>query len=779
VPIPINLFNDATNNSFSYTIFEGSSTGTAGVFRFSDGVTTGNDNNIIDYCKIKEAGTNLPLRGIVSAGNSTAGKENSSITISNNEIYNMFGAEGVSAGIFLQNGCNTNGSDSWTITGNSIYQTANRTATGELMFRGISISHPNNTNFIIEDNNIGGKAPLCGSTAWSQSGSTNTFVGIYLNIATTGTVSSVKGNTIKNIDLTSASTKENAGIYVVAGSVNIGDLTSGNGNTIGNPISYAFSNTSSLGFTGILLKGGASSVFTAINNTISGITGSNEGPVAGISSIVNGKNTISNNTISTLSSATSSTGVGTLSGVTGIEVSSTVAGHTISQNTLGSLVSTHTSAAVNIVGIYYAGGTTGTNMIDRNLIHSFNSTASGTVHNGIMVASGQSTTFRNNMIRLGITSANPPSNSVTTAAQITGILDASAVATNNYKFYNNSVYIGGTSAPTTQKSYAFRRSTSNTTIDIRNNIFQNSRASAAGSPITHYSISLNSTTNVSFCNYNLYYGGAATNGYYFGRVNTTDYADHTAWLATGFDPVATSYFSDPLYMAPTAAVPNLHIDTLWANISAISLADGNAYPTSILVADDFDGQTRNVTPTYYHEIGADEFCVRMRTTPLDPNPVDNACNVTNPTFTITHEGSRGHVFVWEVSTNGGTSWSTISTGGVYTINATTGSLTISNTAGLIGYKYRCIMNNECSHYTSNVVTINGYINGTGNTITWTSGAGTTDWNTADNWDCRIPIVSDNVIVPSPPIYSPVTPIYPVISTATTGNCYTIDRKSVV
>src|SRR5207249_4620526 len=117
--------------------------------------------------------------------------------------------------------------------------------------------------------------------------------------------------------------------------------------------------------------------------------------------------TISGNTIHDLSSVAINTGTTTSAVVMGIVATSTTAGQTISQNTiyaLSSLPST-LATAVQVNGIYYAGPTTGSNLVARNFIHSLTSTstsstpaATGTL-NGIWNAGGIST-FQNNMIRL-------------------------------------------------------------------------------------------------------------------------------------------------------------------------------------------------------------------------------------------------------------------------------------------------------------------------------------------------------------------------------------------
>jgi hypothetical protein len=58
-----------------------------------------------------------------------------------------------------------------------------------------------------------------------------------------------------------------------------------------------------------------------------------------------------------------------------------------------------------------------------------------------------------------------------------------------------------------------------------------------------------------------------------------------------------------------------------------------------------------------------------------------------PAFRPTATGASA-TYLWEQSTNGGTTWTTVTNAGVFT-GATSATLTISNTTGLNTYKYRC------------------------------------------------------------------------------------------
>lgn len=71
------------------------------------------------------------------------------------------------------------------------------------------------------------------------------------------------------------------------------------------------------------------------------------------------------------------------------------------------------------------------------------------------------------------------------------------------------------------------------------------------------------------------------------------------------------------------------------------------------------------------------------------------CDNSNTSFSITATGSGTLGYQWEVSTNGGSTWSTVFNGGVYS-GATTATLTLTGaTAALNTYQYRCIVTGTC------------------------------------------------------------------------------------
>lgn len=68
-----------------------------------------------------------------------------------------------------------------------------------------------------------------------------------------------------------------------------------------------------------------------------------------------------------------------------------------------------------------------------------------------------------------------------------------------------------------------------------------------------------------------------------------------------------------------------------------------------------------------------------------------ACLGSNATFTIVATGSGTLTYQWQESTNGGSTWTAITNGGIYS-GATTTSLTLTGvTMGMNNYKYRCVV----------------------------------------------------------------------------------------
>ena len=374
----IRFINDAGNNTLKYCKIQGSSTSiTTGTILLS--TTTGalgNDGNTIDHCNIFD-GTTTPYNAIYSAGTTTdAAHYNSGNTISNSNIYNFSNLTGQDAGIYLSAG-NTD----WTISGNSLYQTATRTSTTGTTDYGICINGGSylGNNFTLTGNYIGGNAVGCTGTSWTVAGAVvNRFVGIILNVGT-ATVTSVQGNTISNFDFTSTSTSVTGvgvfcGVGVTAGNVNIGNVTP---NTIGSSTVNAIKLTSSGGLL-VGINSASTGTVNISNNVLSGMTSIASTAATGSTlygiqtSGASGNYTISGNTIGSASVANSfRAGIsGTTTGATSVIGITNAATGTISilGNTVGNLVSYGVNAASIIRGI---NSSAGTNTITSNTVRDF------------------------------------------------------------------------------------------------------------------------------------------------------------------------------------------------------------------------------------------------------------------------------------------------------------------------------------------------------------------------------------------------------------------------
>lgn len=258
--------NDAAGDSVQNAAILGSATGTntaTVIYGTTNGIT-GNDNDKIIYCNVGPAGSNLPLNGILGQG--TGASPNNNAVISHNNIYDFFsatidGSRGVLA---------STGSDAWSITDNSFYQTGARLFTAPVTVRVISIENASGNGFIVSGNYIGGNAPLAVGT-WTYAGDNTVFAGIRLNVGTS-IVSSVQNNTVRGLSMTTATASANSAVAVAGGSVNVGtDI----GNTVGSRSatgSITFTNSGSGFFNGIWAESGPLGVLNVANNNIGGVT---------------------------------------------------------------------------------------------------------------------------------------------------------------------------------------------------------------------------------------------------------------------------------------------------------------------------------------------------------------------------------------------------------------------------------------------------------------------------------------------------------------------------
>ena|GEM_PF-951585 len=433
----LSFLNDATSNTIRYSFVEGSNatttTTTGGVILFGTTTgTTGNDNNTIDNCHIRDRSDlaflgsgNVNFIAINSVGTTTTTTHfNSGIQVTNCNIFNMIGtATTIGAG-------NTG----WTISNNSFYLGGAVNVGGALTTQTIQIA--SGDGYTISGNYIGGSQALAGGTPWSVTGTASGTVAHYAIRFTTGTSaaasSTVSNNTIRNFSLSqipSSSALNFAGILVEVGQINVtgnmvGDttgtgsithtstgatafttsielismrtVTGGYSVTNNNVGSTLFTGTATGGMSiiGILISSvtSSSAVTVSGNKTGSDLTANNlrvnpsasstPGSLYGIlntsssPAVVNITNNIVANLVSNSDNSTSSTFVRGI-GHTG------TSSHDISNNTIHDLKGAGSfaglaSITLPVIGIYKnAGNASGTALINDNRIYNLSATNPG------------------------------------------------------------------------------------------------------------------------------------------------------------------------------------------------------------------------------------------------------------------------------------------------------------------------------------------------------------------------------------------------------------------
>lgn len=383
--------------------------------------------------------------------------------------------------------------------------------------------------------------------------------------------------------------------------------------TTGNIVVRGFDNETATGriqVSGNTFRNLAASAFTGVPGTGSQVIGIQNRSA-------NGFLIATGNTIENLRNPANNSGTGTTAAAIGIIQSAASHAQTVRSNTISNLQANGTPAATQgaqSVGILMTSTTTASpapvpNVVERNLIHSFSTTSTGSGTTapqmvGIFASTGINSTYQNNMVRLGIDNAGASQTDGDLLIQ--GIRD---VSSNAARYYHNSVYIGGAGVDETasdQNTFAFVRSTAgaSSVTTLTNNIFVNERSNASAGGGTHQATGFFGSTALADANLNangnLYHGTGT--GFGFSSTGTafptavTPYATLAAFQAAFPTEDAASIFGTPSFAAATAATPDLHIGAA----PSFAEAAGVALPA---VTDDFDGQTRaGLSPV---DIGAD------------------------------------------------------------------------------------------------------------------------------------------------------------------------------
>src|SRR5574338_1321239 len=218
--------------------------------------------------------------------------------------------------------------------------------------------------------------------------------------------------------------------------------------------------------------------------------------------------------------------------------------------------------------------------IIRNKIYSLSTTASPDTVTGIRIPNSSNAFIYNNFISL----------SGSEYSTVTGI-DFSGVYFSYNNFFNNSIYIYGNDANSTD-SYCFRRRFAEyhtMTFDLLNNIFVNKRTNTSGTG-RHYAIAIDDDRGLQQIDHNDYF--AVGNGGILGKWLNTSIFDLTAWKdSTQRDTYSISkdvYFTSDI---------DLHLTG-----NSLGYIDLRGEPLTV-IPDDIDHEMRD--PVYPY-IGADE-----------------------------------------------------------------------------------------------------------------------------------------------------------------------------
>ncbi|MEI2748137.1 MAG: GEVED domain-containing protein [Ferruginibacter sp.] len=423
---------------------------------------------------------------------------------------------------------------------------------------------------------------------------------------------------------------------------------------------------------------GANSSITG--NTISNITG--QGAITGIlrnSSGGAGVESITNNTITSLSSTgVGGNVIGISGGASGISV------HTISGNTISGLSST--GASSTITGINILAGTT-VNVNDNNVNSITGTGITSPLANGVVVAGGTTVNLNRNKIcniaqNGAISTTSPAVNGMSfsggttvnafnnligdlrapaasLANAIRGISVTSTTASTSYNVYYNTVYLDASSTGATFGTSGIFHSASATAttgkLDLRNNIIANNSTPGTAGVVSAIRRSAAATYGnyAPTSNNNLLYAGTPAANRAILDDNGTVYG--TAGASFAFGPAATAgTFQNQV--APRESVSFSEVVSPSAGVffQSITCGDPNflhlvpAIVTQVEsgaqviagITTDFDNNTRSaLTP----DVGADEF------SGTSPAPVFS--NVTVPAYTCT---PTAHIINADVTTISGT-----------------------------------------------------------------------------------------------------------------------------
>ncbi len=287
--------NDATNNIVKYCEVKGATNSFSGVIEFGAGSTIGNDNNIIDHCKITKSGVNIPTWLVMSDGTAAKTNDNNSITYC--ELF-----EFKRDAVFLRSN-----SGPFLFSNNHFYQLTTFTPTVSLTTAFININTVGSHTII--NNYFGGTSKFCNGSPFIINTTSNSFYAVNFSILVSSGNQTISGNFYQNLNVTTSysGSKPPLGFVYCENTTGTISFTLGGlglGNIIGsetgvNNILLTDNGTSIYGFVAFQKAGGSGAVDFSYNK-IGGLTydGSN---VNGILDFVfvtgSGNVTVNNNII--------------------------------------------------------------------------------------------------------------------------------------------------------------------------------------------------------------------------------------------------------------------------------------------------------------------------------------------------------------------------------------------------------------------------------------------------------------------------------------------------
>ncbi|HLP50670.1 MAG TPA: hypothetical protein VK154_07270, partial [Chitinophagales bacterium] len=628
--------------------------------------TSGASSVAIDKCNIKGVTSSSVPNNLVYSAASGAGV----FSITNCNLYDFSafgGTSGTRATAILVSGT-LSPSASWTISGNSIYNTF---IDGQGTTTAINFSPgASSNNNQITGNYIGGREALCAGLPMNNNYGGD-FIGLFVS-AGNGTGTTIQGNTIQNM---LADWGDGSGITAIeiggSSRVNI------SGNTIGHP-TLVNSLVADGGSTNLSVGTGwvygvystTSSPITIDNNVIAGLAsgGIYNSYVNIIEHTGTGAATITNNTLGRSYSGGSASGYN----IKGIVVTSNASGHVISNNTLSFIGNSNSGGISGPTADGIQVNSSGGGTISGNKIDGLFNIGNGGFSVGLWMLGTGTWTVSNNMINLLNYSWLA---TYTTRKEFYGILDYTTAG--SVKYYYNTVLAQGSQTGTSIFDYpseCFYKLPGSTgtgsggATELKNNIFINSRTGDPSGSTRHYAIDNTSSvpgTNWVSNNNFLSTVNNATLGYWTGagdvnfanwKTSTGGDANSTSAQATSGSSSATTVNPAEMFVAPSTG--DLHILTTPSTAPyPYQFVSNNG--ATLSVTTDYDGAVRTSTP----DMGADEFfiCtipVVSANTPANPTCTGNDGTIAlsgltaSTTFTVTYNKNGSPVASANYTANG-------------------------------------------------------------------------------------------------------------------------------